>query len=152
MELCFRGLGGGGTIKPMPDSTRERLTALRNGLLRLHKYLLDSERASYERDVERITNTGQYLGLVLNDPWFAWLRELSQFIVMVDETLDLDEPVEPPAAEKLIAQARELIVPAEGGAGFGRQYWDAMQRDPGVVLAHGDMMKVFAQLNAGSGG
>jgi hypothetical protein len=76
----------------MPGPARERLTRLRNGLLRLHKSLLDSERAAYERDVARITSTGQYLGLVLNDPWFAWLHELSQFIVLVDETLDLDEP------------------------------------------------------------
>ena len=53
---------------------RERLCALRNGLLRLHKALLESERAGYERDIARITSTGQYLGLVLNDPWFHWLH------------------------------------------------------------------------------
>jgi hypothetical protein len=133
----------------MPDGERERLTALRNGLLRLHKYLLDSERAAYERDVARITSTGQYLGLVLNDPWFEWLRELSQFVVLVDETLDLEEPAQPPGAERLLGQARGLVVPAESGTGFGRKYWEAMQRDPGVVLAHRDMMQVFATLSAG---
>ena len=30
--------------------------------------------------------------------------------------------------------------------GFKRHYYDAMQRDPGVVLAHRDMMLVFADL------
>src|SRR6266516_4237036 len=69
------------TIVAMADSTRPRLTALRNGLLGLHKSLMDSERAAYERDVARITSAGQYLGLVLNDPWFQWLRDLSQFVV-----------------------------------------------------------------------
>ena len=58
-------------------NVRERLTRMRDGLLELHRRLLDSERAAYERDVARITTTGQYLGLVLNDPWFAWLREPS---------------------------------------------------------------------------
>ena len=67
---------------------KDRLKTLRNGLLRLHKSLLDSERAAYEHDIARITSTGQYLGLVLNDPWFHWLHELSQFIVLIDETLD----------------------------------------------------------------
>jgi hypothetical protein len=130
----------------MSDLTHQRLTVLRNGLLRWHKSLLDAERAAYERDVARIASTGQYLQLVLEDPWFAWLREISQFIVIVDETLDLKEPA-PTAADaaRLIAQARELLVPS-GDSDFGRRYAEAMQRDPAAVLAHGDMMLVFADL------
>jgi len=131
----------------MADPAREHLIVLRNGLLRLHKSLLDSERSSYERDVEPITTTGQYLGLVLNDPWFAWLRDLSQFIVLVDETLDLEAGVTGADADRLITQARELISPSEEGEGFRRRYFEAMQRDPSAVLAHSDMMKVFGGLN-----
>jgi len=127
----------------MPDSPRDRLKALRNGLLRLHKALLDSERAAYERDVARITSTGQFLGLVLNDPWFHWLHELSQFIVLVDETLDLDEPAGPADADRLVARARDLVAPGENGSGFARRYFEALQRDPAAVLAHRDMMAVF---------
>lgn len=130
----------------MADRTRERLTDLRNGLLKLHKALLDSERAAYERDVARITSTGQYLQLVLNDPWFAWLHELSQFIVLVDETLDFDDPPTPADADRLIGQARELVSPSENGNSFARSYFEAMQRDPAAVLAHRDMMHVFAAL------
>src|ERR1017187_3174080 len=96
----------------MPDLTRPHLTALRNGLLRWHKSLLDADRAAYERDVARITSTGQYLQLVLDDPWFAWLREISQFIVIVDETLAQKEPAAPADATRLIAKARELLLPS----------------------------------------
>ena len=130
----------------MPNEARPRLTNLRNGLLALHKYLLDSERASYERDVAPIATRGQFLDLALNDPWFAWLRELSQLIAVIDETLFLDEPATAEDAARLIAQARKLASPAEQGTGFARRYYDAMQRDPGVVLAHRDMVKVFAGL------
>ncbi len=130
----------------MADRARERLVEMRNGLLRLHKSLLDSEKAVYERDVERIASTGQYLGLVMDDPFFAWLRELSQFIVVVDETLDLEEPATPADADRLIAQARILVAPSEGGKGFARRYFEVMQSDPAAVLAHSDMMKVFAGL------
>jgi hypothetical protein len=135
-------------MEPMPDRTRERLTNLRNGLLRLHKYLLDSERAAYEKDVARITSTGQYLGLVLDDPWFAWLRELSQFIVLIDETLDFKpDPATAEDADRLIVRARELVSPSETAADwFQRKYFDAMQRDPGAVLAHRDMIRVFEKL------
>jgi hypothetical protein len=133
-------------MEPMPDRTRERLTNLRNGLLRLHKSLLDSERGLYERDVARITTTGQYLNLVLNDPWFAWLHELSQFIVLIDETLDFEAPATPADADRLTARARELVSPSESADGFGRKYFEAMQRDPNVVLAHRDMIRAFGEL------
>ena len=132
-------------MNPM-DRTRQRLTELRNGLLKLHKTLLDSERATYERDVARITSTGQYLDLVLNDPWFGWLHELSKFIVLIDETLDFEDPATAADADRLIAQARDLLVPSENGNAFGRSYFEAIQRDPNVVLGHRDMMRVFSGL------
>jgi hypothetical protein len=115
-------------------------------LLHLHKALLDSERGVYERDVERITSNGQFLNLLLNDPWFSWLRELSQFIVVVDETLDLEEPPTAADTERLITEARELVSPAEDGNRFARRYWEAMQRDPAAVLAHSDMLRRFGEL------
>jgi len=130
----------------MTAEMRQRLVTMRNGLLHLHKALMESERAAYERDVERITSAGQYLNLVLNDPWFSWLRELSQFVVMVDETLDQEETAGDEDVLRLIAQARALVTPAENGERFGRSYWQAMQRDPAAVLAHRDMMQVFGAL------
>ena len=132
------------------DGTRPRLVSLRNGLLRLHKYLMDSERALYERDVARIANAGEYLQLVLHDPWFAWLHDLSKFIVSVDEALDADEGLTADEAQSYIDRARSLVSPSEEGQGFARKYFDIMQRDPGAVLAHRDMMRVFAEIAAGT--
>jgi hypothetical protein len=37
-----------------------------------------------------------------------------------------------------------LIAPSEEGQSFGRHYFDAMQRDPDVVLAHADAAKVLS--------
>ena len=131
---------------PDANAPRQRLTDLRNGLLRLHKVLLDSERAAYDRDIQRIVTSSQFLELVLHDPWFAWLRELSQFVVWIDERLDAEEPADAAEAGLAIKQARALLTPAEDGTGFGKNYFSALQRDPNVVLAHGEMMKVFAQI------
>lgn len=135
-------------MKAMPDSVRERLTNLRNGLLRLHKQLLDSERSAYERDVQRITSSGQFLQLVIGDPWFAYLHELSRFIVEIDEALANREPATPSDADRLTKQARGLVAPDEGAAvnGFARKYFDAMQRDPDIVLAHRDILRALEDL------
>jgi hypothetical protein len=125
------------------DPTKQRLTDLRNGLLSLHKTLLDSERATYERDIARISSSGELLKLVLYDPWFAWLHELSQFVVLIDETLDAEEPPGGIDAARLIEQSKELLAPNESGRGFAKRYFEALQRDPDVVLAHARMRKVL---------
>jgi hypothetical protein len=125
---------------------QQRLTDLRNGLLSLHKTLLDSERAAYERDIARIESTGEFLRLVLDDPWFAWLRELSQLVVMIDEALDAKVPPTEIDAERFVAQSREMLVPNETGTGFKKSYFEAMQRDPDVVLAHGKARKLLSTL------
>jgi hypothetical protein len=136
-------------MKAMQDPARERLTNLRNGLLRLHKQLLDSERAAYERDVQRITSTGQYLQLVIEDPWFAYLRELSGFIVEIDEALaSKEQPATEEDADRLAKFARGLVAPDEGAAvnGFARKYFEAMQRDPDIILAHRDILRALEEL------
>jgi hypothetical protein len=124
----------------------QRLIALRNGLLKLHKALLDSERSIYEHDVARITSSSQFLQLLFQDPFFAWLRELSQLVVLIDETLEWEEPATIADADRLVAQARLLAAPSESGTAFAKSYYDAMQRDPNAVIAHSDMLKVFAGL------
>jgi hypothetical protein len=129
------------------DPIRGMLVPLRNGLLRLHKVALDAERAIYEREIERIRSTGQFLELVLHDPWFAWLHELSELIVLIDENLDAKVPPSEADADRLRKQARSLLVPDEEGSGFARKYFEALQRAPEVVIAHGEMMKVFAALD-----
>ena len=131
---------------PLPAGPIDRLTNLRNGLLSLHKALLESERASYDRDVARIHSRSELLRLVLYDPWFAWLHELSELIVLIDETIDAEEPPTAGDATRLITQARDLIAPSETGAGFRKRYFDALQRDPDAVLAHAKARKVLASL------
>jgi hypothetical protein len=131
------------------DPAGQILTQLRNGLLTLHKTLLDSERAIYERDVAKIHTPGQFLGLVMDDPWFAWLRELSRFVVEIDEKLDAkEEPATMADANRFVLKARALITPAENGRGFEKRYFEAMQRDPNVVLAHAATARLIAGLRA----
>jgi hypothetical protein len=129
-----------------PDTSRRRLTDLRNALLRLHKTLLDSESALYDREVARLTSRTQLLGLLMHDPWFAWLRELSALVAAIDEVLADEEPTGVSVADQFVAQSRALVMPAEGARGFAGRYFEAIQRDPDVVLAHGRTVKLLAGL------
>jgi hypothetical protein len=128
---------------PHSDLARRRLTDLRHGLLKLHKALLDSERLSYERTYGRIATRGELFQLVIGNEWFAWLHQVSELVVQIDEMLDAEEPVTPVVATRVIDRTRLMLKPAEEGDGFGKRYFDAMQRDPDVVLAHAAVKKLL---------
>jgi hypothetical protein len=128
---------------PYTDLTRTRLVDLRHGLLRLHKALLDSERRSYEKVHGRIATTGELFQLVVGDDWFAWLHRVSELVVQIDVMLDAEEPATAVEATRMIDQARMLLRPSEEGAEFAKRYFDAMQRDPEVVLAHAAVKKLL---------
>jgi hypothetical protein len=109
----------------------------------LHKALIESERVGYEEAFGAIGSPNNFLRLLLNDPWFAWLRPLSGLMAAVDEAIDGKEPLTGPRAEELLKQTRGLLMPSEEGEGFGRHYFVAMQRDPDVLLAHATVAKLM---------
>jgi len=127
----------------MTAAIQQRLQQLRDGLLALHKALVDSERVSYEQTIGTIPSPSQFLQLLTSDPWFAWLHPMSQLIVAMDETLGAKEPLTGAAVDALFSQTRLLLVVSEAGAGFPRHYFEALQRDPDVVLAHAEVAKLL---------
>lgn len=132
-------------VSGMTTEIRKRLEEVRHALLALHKTLVDSERVTYETTVGPIRSPNQFLQLLTSDPWFAWLQPLSQLIVSMDETLDSKEPVTDQAVETIVKEANILLHPSENSEGFPRHYYDALQRDPDVVIAHADVVKLFAR-------
>lgn len=126
----------------MTSPLHQRLQALRDAVLKLHKALVDSERVSYEKTVGTIQSPNHFLQLLTTDPWFAWLQPLSQLIVSMDEALDGKEPLTPAGVEALINQTGRLLVAAENGEGFAGHYYEALQRDPDVVLAHAEVARL----------
>src|SRR6266480_247426 len=126
--------------------TREKLTRVRTVLLSLHKTLLDFEREGYERERGKIDNSYAYLQLVMSDPWFAWLRQLSELIVEMDELLAAKEAPSEATAKALIQQASILLTPSESGSEFQKKYFTAMQQSPEVVLLNSEFAKVLCPL------
>src|SRR5262245_21245536 len=102
------------------------LLELRNAVLALHKALVDSERVSYEQTMGPIRSPNHFLNLLSSDPWFAWLRPLSQLIVAMDETLEGKTPIDPAETEALTKKARALLVASEVGEGFAKHYDEAL--------------------------
>jgi hypothetical protein len=119
----------------------QSLQKLRDALLVLHKALLESERSLYERDIAPIPSPQHMLALLMDDPWFEYLRELSRLVVKIDERMDARIPATQKDVDELVREARQLMIPSETGTGFERRYFEAIQRDPNVVLTHSEVVR-----------
>jgi hypothetical protein len=121
---------------------RQKLVALRQALLRLHKSLLEMERRAYEKEHGSVS-TGELFRLVVDDPQFSWLHNISEFVVRIDENLSSDEGVTDTDSHVAISLARKIFAPTESGDGFQKKYFDAIQRDPAVVMEHAELVRLF---------
>ncbi len=122
---------------------RLEVTALRHALLRVHKALLEMERRDYERLHGRV-NTGELFRLVVDHPQFAWLHSISEFVVRIDEMLDAEGPVTSADARGIYTVAGKMFTPLESGDALQKRYFEALQRDPAVVLEHAELARLFA--------
>ena len=122
---------------------REQLTTLRSRLLVLHKALIDSERVEYEKSFGTLQSPQEFLKVLIQDPWFAWLQPFSRMVVNLDEMLESEEPFRPEKVREVISQARTLLEVREETDDARRSYFEALQREPDVILAHAAVMKVI---------
>jgi catechol 2,3-dioxygenase-like lactoylglutathione lyase family enzyme len=129
----------------MSEPTRNRLREMRVRLLNLHKVLLEDARVAYEMDRGRIGSNANLLQLVINDPWFAWLHPLSELVVRIDETLQADVPATDADGAALLDQVERLLSPAQSAEAFAQRYYDALQRQPAVIVAHAEVRRILKQ-------
>lgn len=128
-----------------PEPLVQQLREVRRGLLRLHKILLDQERAQYEKTRGPVSS-GQLLQLVINDEQFAWLHSISELIVRIDERFDDDEPMTLDDARRLLGEARTLLIGTEFEDAFQQKYYAALQVNPDAVLAHKELSLILSNL------
>jgi hypothetical protein len=121
---------------------RQKLVALRQALLRLHKSLLEMERRAFEKQ-HGVVTAGELFRLVVDDAQFAWLHNISEFVVRIDEALASEQGVTDTDSHVAISLARKIFAPSESGDGFQKKYYDAIQRDPSVVMEHAELARLF---------
>lgn len=107
------------------------------------------ERREYEK-VHGKVNAGELFRLVVGDPQFAWLHSISEFVVRIDEMLAGEKEVTEVEAHESVSLARKLFLPSETGDGFQKQYFDAIQKDPAVVMEHAELARLFSNEPADS--
>ena len=126
----------------MTDTDRQFLFDLRKALLHLHKTLLDWERSAYERIHGRVSS-GELLKAIVEDRQFGWLHPISELIVYIDQTVDLELPESGAEVEAIVARARTVTAADEIGTPHAQRYHTALQEHPDAVFAHRDVTNVL---------
>jgi hypothetical protein len=121
---------------------KEMAAALR----KLHLALVDHAQQRYEAVNGEVDGAGKLLQLLAHDPEFWWLRTLSILMVEIDEMLDNEELVEADAATVRSEVEKLILSPAKEDSEFARNYVEALQSDPSVVMEHSNTRKVLAKL------
>jgi hypothetical protein len=115
---------------------QQHVTEIAEALKQLHRSLIDAVSAEYERSQRPIGGRVALFQLVVEDPFFAWLRPMSQLMVDVDELLDGGREPSPEEAHVAANAIARLISPPKGtDTEFWNRYSPLLQ-DPRVVVAH----------------
>jgi hypothetical protein len=116
----------------------ELLKASRNLLLQLHKMLVEFERENYEMLNGPVTS-GQFLHLLLEHESFAWLKEFSNLIVVVDEMFSQKDGIPAGAIDAELSRLRDLIAMKDVTEDFKAKYQYALQESSEVAGKHAEI-------------
>lgn len=126
---------------------KNQWTDFRNELLKLHKILLDYQRAEYEGQHGKINSPQVLLGLVMDSNIFAWLRQISELIVGIDELMESKEEVPAQKYIDMLAYSKKLLQPKADGNNFEKNYYNAVHNNPSVALAHGKVQATLEKIS-----
>jgi hypothetical protein len=129
----------------MPETTD--WNRLSSALAGLHRALIERTRHDYERDHGKVGGPAHFLRLLMEDPFFAWLRPLSELMANIDQIREF----EPPARDEVSAAVRstvEQLIAAPSGEPaspeFTRHYWPLMLEVPEVTMAHAGVKQALS--------
>jgi hypothetical protein len=124
-----------------PDPVFQQLAGVREGLLRLHKAMLDRQKKIFELEHGRVASANELLQLVIYNPQFDWLHKLSELVVEIDQATDAREPMTGPAASAWLDQSRTLL--SNQNDTFGEKLHQAIAQDGDVAQAHLQVIRLL---------
>ncbi len=127
----------------LSDQTRHKLKTLSKSLLNLHKILLDSERADYEKQHGKIESVQAIFQLVLENPHFAWLRVLSGEIVLIDEFLADKTAKKESEGIALLNQTKQLLSPENLIDPFDKSLQIALSKNDAAFVKYNETLMML---------
>jgi hypothetical protein len=111
-------------------------------LLKLHKNLVDHERAIWE-GINGPVTSGQFLNVLLEDADFVWLRKFSTLIVDIDEMFAQKDGYSTETVDIHLKKLRELVSMEDEDEIFKAKYQAALQQDLDAAARQGDLRSLL---------
>lgn len=121
----------------------EKLRNARTALLKLHKALIDHERAIFEV-VNGPLTSGEFLRVLLEHEDFQWLRRFSTLIVDIDEMFAQKDGFAEKAVDAHLAELRRMIAMEDEDEAFRAKYQAALQQDITAASRHGELKELLS--------
>ena len=115
------------------EQKKGELKDARDKLLTFHKILIDRERKEMERMSGAVT-AGQFLGLLMNDERFQWLRTISKLVVRIDEAFELDDGIPPEMVHNFRLEIASMFDDSESESEFKVLVRERMEKLPEADL------------------
>jgi hypothetical protein len=128
---------------PERAEKRASFKALSKAMLPLHRALIEATKAEYiETTGNPVEKPAHVLQLLTEDPFFAWLASMTHLIVRIDEMTSGE--LEPLEVTTILDTARVMFNPTPDP--FSIRYFDLIQRDIDVAVAHPPMREALRKL------
>ena len=126
--------------------TTDRLRDGRNLLLKLHKNLVDHERAIWE-GINGQATAAQFLNVLLEDPAFSWLRKFSTLIVDIDEMFAQKDGYSSDAVQAHWQSLQDLISVTGVDEEFRAKYQAALQQNQDAAARQADLKLLLRSMD-----
>lgn len=104
-------------------------------LLKLHKLMVDYERAAFEKENGQLSS-GQFLNVLINDQSFQWLKRFSTLIVEIDEMFDLNDGISGEMIENNLRKMENLLAMSDSDEEFRDKYTKVLQSNVEINDKH----------------
>jgi len=128
-----------------PERARRR-AALREtskALLPLHQALINVAKQDYADATGMPASPTQLVRLLMEDPFFAWLKPVTALIVDIDEMARVDFEASDVAQ---IAERVDKLFGVNAEIAFAEKYVPTLQRDVDVAIAHAALRQAVRKL------
>ncbi len=128
-------------MKTSPEH-RDKLKILTASFARIHKMLLEHQMADLERQSGIEIKPAARLNLLLNDPAFAWLRNLSQLMAIADDVYFQKEEILPEQMTQICKASQDLFI-HEIKPEFTTPYKITAQKLSPLMLEHAKLLSIL---------
>jgi hypothetical protein len=122
---------------------RAALRETSKSLIPLHQALINAAKEEYFAITSMTATPTQLVGLLMSDPFFAWLKPVTSLIVDIDEMARVD--FQSSDVEQIIERVEKLFG-ANADSAFAEKYVPLLQRDVDVAVAHAALRQALRNL------